>query len=392
MTVRTASDVRDRFRSEQSQIRDYVTTVEGIATLEDYDIRRMNGILDSHQLGQLTERSTRTAEGPFSQEQIDRLMAEMEVLRPKVEQRIAHHDSFLAAAEWNGGNNEIVGVGQDRYFEWIDFFSETLAEGTTEEEKTRLIECTLHQQDWQESDAPVGVRARKEIEAGAAGNEAQIERALMRHAIASVEKARYYGKASELRSVLGSFSRFAFAGRIRNPEAEINLLRQGFILLMTAFDAAVFDLMRVALRRDFFGLIAHLSKQDKIQLKTLTDAGSFLRFKAEMIDATLKGRYVKEMLHELNRIIDCFLPSTGERTFGHLIEIVLRRNIHVHNRGVVDSHYLEQKMNIDGFVLGDMAAISEVYWVRANLLCDEAVERIADWADSCSPKDESLND
>jgi len=43
-----------------------------------------------------------------------------------------------------------------------------------------------------------------------------------------------------------------------------HVLRQGFLLLMTAFDAAVFDLVRIAFRKKFFQIIGTFGKQEGI--------------------------------------------------------------------------------------------------------------------------------
>jgi hypothetical protein len=67
------------------------------------------------------------------------------------------------------------------------------------------------------------------------------------------------------------------------PESEINVPRQGFILLRTAFDAAVFDLARLALRRKFFALVGTLGKQEKVSLSDLTLAGSFEAIRGDLL-------------------------------------------------------------------------------------------------------------
>ena len=48
------------------------------------------------------------------------------------------------------------------------------------------------------------------------------------------------------------FADLELLARVARPDAEVNVLRQGFLLLMTAFDAAVFDLVRIAFRKEFF--------------------------------------------------------------------------------------------------------------------------------------------
>jgi hypothetical protein len=169
--------------------------------------------------------------------------------------------------------------------------------------------------------------------------------------------------------------------RASRPEAEINVQRQGFILLMTAFDAAIFDLVRVALRRDFFGLVAAFGKQDKLTLLDLGGAGSWGALRDQIIEEQLKKRYVKDLLYLLREQWDVAgMEQVAGEKFERLIELVLRRNIHVHNRGVVDKRYLDEGKNIDRLNHGDVAVIDEAYWQLANRACRGCVERVAAWA------------
>ena len=63
----------------------------------------------------------------------------------------------------------------------------------------------------------------------------------------------------------------------------------------------------------------------------------------------------------------------------------MRRNIHVHNRGIVDGKYLEKnesgkpRYNVYGLSEGTVAHIDSAYWERANRLSINCVSLIADW-------------
>src|SRR5205807_150117 len=114
------------------------------------------------------------------------------------------------------------------------------------------------------------------------------------------------------------------------------------ILLMTAFDAGVFDLVRIAFRDRFFAMVKVFGNQDKFSLKELGGYSSFEAFRDHVVEAQLKARYLKDLLFTLKELgVRC------EDTGGHdltvrLVELVLRRNVHLHNRGVVDERYLER--------------------------------------------------
>ena len=189
-------------------------------------------------------------------------------------------------------------------------------------------------------------------------------------------------RVRELEGIIAEFEAVRVVARAAAPDAEINILRQGFILLMTAFDAAVFDLVRVALRRKFFALAGAFDKHDKVPLSKIADAGNFHEFREMMIEEQMKKRYIKDLLNMLNEPwkVPCVDPA-GPHKFERLIEMVLRRNLHVHNRGVVDTRYVNDK-NLDGLKLGEVAAIDEQYWDMANEACEHCVLQVATWANA----------
>lgn len=171
------------------------------------------------------------------------------------------------------------------------------------------------------------------------------------------------------------------------PGAEINFLRQGFVLLMTAFDAAVFDLTRIGFRRKFFELVGVFGQQDRVTLEEIGEAGSFEAFRDQVIEEQLKKRYVKDLLGLLQTIgVELVDENRGDRPV-QLVELVLRRNLHVHSRGVVDPRYLEAdrktgkpKYNLFDLKAGQPAVIDDAYFQTALRLCGNCVERMVRWA------------
>ena len=89
--------------------------------------------------------------------------------------------------------------------------------------------------------------------------------------------------------------------------------------------------------------------------------------------------YVKDLLVLLSNEWKVQCVESGQK-FERLIEIVLRRNIHVHNRGIVDERYLDEKKNLDKLKLGDVAYINEAYWQMANEFCCVCVHNVGAWA------------
>jgi hypothetical protein len=200
-----------------------------------------------------------------------------------------------------------------------------------------------------------------------------------------ISKIRKY---NDLAFILEKHDEIEIVVRMQKPEAEINTLRQGFILLMTIFDATMSDLMRIALKKDFFHLISIVGKQNKIRLESLNKYKSFNEFSEEIIEEQLKQKYIKDIL----AILECnniqYIDNSTEFEAIHLIEMIQRRNIHIHNRGIVDEKYLEKddngvpRYNIYNLKIGSIAKIDLPYWEMSNKLCKNCVENTSIWIES----------
>jgi len=204
-----------------------------------------------------------------------------------------------------------------------------------------------------------------------------------------VESANYIILKEEHSNLLFVCEKLKHIGimiKMSSKDEQLSIARQGFILLMTLFDATIFDLMRIALSKNFFQLIGFLGKNDKISLDDLSNYNSFDEFKDALIEEQLKKKYIKDILLIINKLD--VNTTTGNKTnndFAKLVELVLRRNIHIHNRGIVDERYLDKnikempKFNIYGFDLGDYAKIDNKYWKEAIRLTMNCVEDITGW-------------
>jgi hypothetical protein len=169
-------------------------------------------------------------------------------------------------------------------------------------------------------------------------------------------------------------------------DAPVNIHRQAFVLLMTAFDAAVFDIARVALCNDFFKLIAMFGEDDKLALKNLSAYVSFDEFRDQLIEKQLKSLYVKDVPSTLRDARIKVTTSGNGRQFVELMDLVRRRNLHVHNRGYVDERYLNRDEkgqsigNIYNYSVGQIAAIDATYWQHAIKLCRDCIQTLTQWA------------
>jgi hypothetical protein len=206
-------------------------------------------------------------------------------------------------------------------------------------------------------------------------------------AIAGARQLLRHESLEQLLVARQDVNQFDLAVKMSKPDAELNSFRQAFINLMALFDATLFDIVRVAFRNDFFKVLPGFVTEDKLSMSELSKYGSFERVRDAVTEQRLKGLYVKDLLLILQGKLGIDLVVAGD-SFVQLIELVLRRNIHLHNRGIVDDRYLElnpagkPKYNLYNLMEGSVAAIDESYWEAANRLCKNAITAAAQWADS----------
>jgi hypothetical protein len=122
--------------------------------------------------------------------------------------------------------------------------------------------------------------------------------------------------------------------------------------------------------------------------KELAETGNTEEVREAIIEKRLKHARVSELLSCLHKEwkVKCVGNGT-DAEFATLNEIVARRNLQLHKRGVVDERYLEidpstskPKVNLYGLKLEDVAIIDEWYWTMANEVCSHCVRQMAVWA------------
>jgi hypothetical protein len=372
---RTAHEVLLRFRDEQDYIERYTQFLRAKSTIHDEQVLELNRILERVHINALPTRSyDRTAE-PYSQQETEALLAAVREVEPKVYQTILGHEQFLDG-RLDLGLDGPAAEYLDRLNEWIDYVLDRLPYDPEEQHEDAILQAAMREAetidldlDQEDRIPPYAIRAL---------------------VITAIEHAKHIQVRRQVDAMVYAREQFAdleLLARVARPDAELNLLRQGFLLLMTAFDAAVFDLVRIAFRKKVFQLIGVFGKQEKVSLEGIGEAGSFEALRDQVIEDQLKKRYVKDLL--------CLFPSLGVAVVDEkngdrhvqLIELVLRRNLHVHNRGEVDERYLEPdaqsrkpKYNLYDLKVGDVASIDMPYLEMANRLCENCVSRLAEWS------------
>jgi hypothetical protein len=370
----TAATIRDRFMAEQNYIEQYMAFLVSRSHIGDRQIINLNIILRRHGLPTIRYRSLSEMMGSFpsiSHAQLQDVVRTIDALTPDVETALIAGRALLAATpsgsipEAHPGLNDTA-VAIVKLVEKTLLISEPLSAGAVAKVEAHIREERSFYWSRLMTQYP--------------NTFLTFPHNLVEDVIRTAIHFWLDERVEELATVLNEFGDLRVMVRAASPDAEINSFRQGFILLMTAFDAAIFDLVRISLSRKFFALAGAFGKQDKVSVSDIAEAGSFDALRDQLIEEQLKKRYIKDLLGLLQKEwgVVCVDPSGGQK-FERLIELVLRRNLHVHNRGVVDSRYAGD-MNLDGLKLGNVAVIDRPYWEMANTLCKDCVERVAAWA------------
>ena len=368
----TFSEIRARFIREQDYIQRYVRLLEAKATVRQTEVRDVANLLKKYDLPTIPippGMGVRTASFSIT-ESID-LRKAIESVRPSLAEALAEAEKEFQRLDAPEDLDRvdlrsIIG-------EWIQYFLDELENSS----EVTLID-SLRQQALEK------IR-RDKLEVGNKNYVPTPDD--IDYAIRNAIYLSSYRKFDALAYALDKFNEFELALRLTEPEAEVSILRQGFVLLMTTFDAAIFDLVRVALQTDFFGSIATFNTGEKLSLDTFSKYNGFESFRDSVIEKQLKGHYLKDLLFDLNKLGAICSGRSENQTFAQLIELVNRRNIHVHNRGVVDERYLERdemggsRFNIYNLKLGDVAIVDEKYWDIANTLCRNCIDEVAVWAE-----------
>lgn len=372
---RSAWEIGCRFRNELEYIERYVRLLLVKSTLHDRQVMDLNGILKRVQIDPLPIRHYDRAGKPYSPDEITTLLDAIRVTEPEVYQTILGHEQGFDDIPSLPMDGPAAGY-MDRLYEWVDYLMERLSDDPEDHEVQNVLRNAMQ-----------AAQTVDELDEDERIPEDAL-RALLTTAVDHAMHAKIHQRVDAMVYARQQFEEIEVLARMATPDAEINVLRQGFVLLMTAFDAAVFDLTRIGFRRKFFDVLGAFGKAEKITLENLREAGSLEAFRDHVIEEQLKKRYLKDLLGLLQGLgIPTVDEAAGDRHVD-LVELVLRRNLHVHNRGVVDERYLETdattgkpKYNIFNLKLGDSAIIEDRYFHAASRLCSNCVERLAKWSD-----------
>jgi hypothetical protein len=357
-----------RFNTEVLDIQEYIGFIRSKSALHIQEVDDLNAAMKRNGIPELPVREHLGTSHYLTTDEVQDLVSAIQRITPRIDETISELNRRIDSLP-PFDNNGVAGEHPGLLGEWISYLMPLLPRNPTADGLTSLREQTISRSDYELD--PEEEEVSREDRIGLIGE--------------AINRAQYHqanSRLDTLQYLLDRFGELKIIAKADRHNAVTGPLRQGFIIMMAAFDAAIFDLVRVALERKFFTLARVFGKQDKLSFAEIAEMGSFDALREQIIETQLSKLYVKNLIGMLSDgwKVECFDKSEGH-TLGRLIEIIQRRNLHLHSRGVVDEHYVKEG-NIDNLKLGDLAAIDDSYWNLAKSYCTYCIRQVAIWAET----------
>ena len=170
-----------------------------------------------------------------------------------------------------------------------------------------------------------------------------------------------------------NLDRLAATIRMLDVTANSNIYRQAFVNMFSIFDAYVFDYLKTyffnhidKLESFFGGEKTKLPYEDVFKNSTIEEA------KEDFIRKKFDGKYIKHLLKALHHSNTAVFDGIE---YHKIMEMVNRRNIHIHNKGIVDDRYIEE-YNIFSYDVGEYAAITKQYFDSAATILSAFIQNL----------------
>lgn len=136
---------------------------------------------------------------------------------------------------------------------------------------------------------------------------------------------------------------------------------------MTSFDATLFDLFKKLLEDNFFDLAEKIKYEKKYTIKEIVNYSSFNAFMENTVDEMVAGKYAADLLEILYNYNNSLFLVEGNNIFPTVLEMVQRRNLHIHKSGIVNEKYFTKGNGGSlGLSIGDYTIIDKTYYVQAS--------------------------
>jgi hypothetical protein len=181
--------------------------------------------------------------------------------------------------------------------------------------------------------------------------------------------------SAELEEKEELLSGFLTTLRLLDYKSLSNIYRQSFINIFSIFDATVFDLLKKYFRKNVKDLPIFFAKdKDSMLFQEIINFDDLEELQNHLIESKFDGKYIGSLLAQLKSYKSNVFNNLD---YCALVEMINRRNIHIHNKGIVDKKYLETGgFNQFNFKEGDTAIINKDYLYASFNLLSTVCERI----------------
>ena len=144
-------------------------------------------------------------------------------------------------------------------------------------------------------------------------------------------------------------------------KSSANIFRQSFINIFSIFDAYIFESLKLYFCKKPQELECFLEIKNndkvKVNIEDVLLFDNIEELKESMIHRQFDGKYLSEIIRKLKKYNSALF---SEIEYSALMEMIERRNIHLHNKGYADSKYCTS-FNIYNFNVGDYVYIDSEY-------------------------------
>ncbi|MBU5307938.1 hypothetical protein KQI18_09070 [Clostridioides mangenotii] len=169
------------------------------------------------------------------------------------------------------------------------------------------------------------------------------------------------GIINEIESKLDKLKTLKTLYQVFDDYNKINIYRQSFILAMTAFDAFIKDYAKEVFLYDFEKFVKEIKKEkQKIDYSEILIHDTIEDFKRAKVEEYVEDISLTKMVKIINKI-NSFLNNIN--SYKGLLEMISRRNIHIHKGGICDKKYIETaEGNIYNIGLNEYISIDKNYY------------------------------
>lgn len=374
----SATEIQARFIDEQRQIREYVSLISSTLKIDETLLSDFNHKLKWAELPLLPTRASERFGKPYNHEEASSLQKGIATVHPMVESFAASLDASLRELE-----SQVVDLDSHLHAVdmWADHFAAVfLTTVRSPQERQQYFDQMVRT-------FPVDrfVDMFDEIQGilSAPPDEAELNFRMRYIGQGYIQGQRQCNSRllENFSLMLDWFERFRVICKMIANDAAVNLHRQAFLLLMTAFDAAVFDLTRAGILNRFVERAPKFAGRDKFSVAEIATWIASGDLNGVLTDGILRSKRLQSLLEELEGYTGQLSDVGNGMTKDRLIELVRRRNIHVHRRGEVDTEYAS-KFNFANLSVGEIAPIDDHYFQEANDYCAFCVNKLVLWANT----------